>query len=171
MSAAEQGADVTEGRWLVMPRTLSFVRNADDVLLMKRGPHRRVFPNRFNGLGGHVERGEDVLAGARREIFEESGLRIAELRLCAVVNVDAGSPTGILLFVFTGFSDTREVKESDEGTLHWIPIARIGELDLVEDLPLLLPRVLSLGPNDAPIFLHTSYDEADRLVIRSGEAL
>ncbi len=118
MSAAEQGADATVGRWLVMPRTLSFVRNADDVLLMKRGPHRRVFPNRFNGLGGHVERGEDVLAGARREIFEESGLRIAELQLCAVANVDAGSPSGILLFVFTGFSDTRAVKASDEGTLH-----------------------------------------------------
>jgi 8-oxo-dGTP diphosphatase len=169
MSAAEQGADATVGRWLVMPRTLSFVRNADDVLLMKRGPHRRVFPNRFNGLGGHVERGEDVLAGARREIFEESGLRIAELQLCAVANVDAGSPSGILLFVFTGFSDTREVKATNEGTLHWIPIARIGELDLVEDLPLLLPRVLALGPHEAPLFLHTSYDADDRLVMRFGE--
>ncbi|MEL6271862.1 MAG: hypothetical protein AAFR22_18795, partial [Chloroflexota bacterium] len=54
MGAKEQGADATQGRWLVIPRTLCFVLNGDDVLLMKRAAHRRVFPNRYNGAGLRV---------------------------------------------------------------------------------------------------------------------
>ena len=30
MGASEQGANATEGRWLVIPRTLSFVRNGEE---------------------------------------------------------------------------------------------------------------------------------------------
>ncbi|PJF37889.1 MAG: hypothetical protein CUN55_19790, partial [Phototrophicales bacterium] len=59
MGANEQGANVTSGRWLTIPRTLCFIFNGDDVLLMKRSPHRRVFPNCYNGVGGHIERDED----------------------------------------------------------------------------------------------------------------
>ena len=55
MSASEQGADATAGRWLTIPRTLCFVMNGSDVLLMKRSPHKKIFPNRYNGVGGHIE--------------------------------------------------------------------------------------------------------------------
>ena len=58
MGAQAQGADATTGRWVVIPRTLVLVFEGDDVLLMKRGAHRRIFPNKYNGLGGHVERDE-----------------------------------------------------------------------------------------------------------------
>ncbi len=40
---------------------------------------------------------------------------------------------------------------------------------MVEDLPLLLPRALALGPANPPFFLRYSYDEADRLVVSSAE--
>src|SRR5215813_2874096 len=120
MGASEQGANATEGRWLTIPRTLCFVLNGDDILLMKRGSHKRVFPNRYNGVGGHIERDEDPLTSARREIKEETGLDVRDLRLRAVYNIDAGETTGIVLFVFTALSDTRAVKANNEGTLHWI---------------------------------------------------
>lgn len=166
VGAQDQGANATTGRWLTIPRTLCFVLNGNDVLLMKRGPHRRVFPNRYNGLGGHIERDEDPLNSARREILEETGLHVRDLRLCSVHNIDAGADSGILLFVFVGTSDSREVIDSDEGTLHWIARENILALDLVDDLALLLPRVLALGPNDPPHYVHVSYDADDAIQMR-----
>lgn len=166
MGVNEQGANLVEGRWLTIPRTLCFVTNGDDVLLMKRAAHRRVFPNRYNGVGGHVERGEDPLSGARREIEEETGLKVRDLVLRAVYNIDAGAATGIVLFVFTAVSDSRDVIPNDEGTLHWIHRQGIFGLDLVEDLPIILPRILDLKPDAAPVFVHVSYDEFDAIQMR-----
>ena len=61
---------------------------------MKRSAHRRAFPNRYNGVGGHVEKDEDVFAGAQREIKEETGLDVHNLQLRAVHHIDAGGNTG-----------------------------------------------------------------------------
>ncbi len=163
MGAQEQGANAVENRWLTIPRTLCFVLNDDHLLLMKRAPHKRVFPNRYNGVGGHIERDEDPLTSARREIKEETGLEVRDVRLRAIYNIDAGEATGIVLFVFTAVSDTRDVTANLEGTLHWIPLADVYALDLVEDLPLLLPRILPMQPDDPPLFAHVSYDEDDRI--------
>lgn len=166
MGANEQGADATAGRWLTIARTLCFICNGDDVLLMRRGADRRVFPGRYNGVGGHIERGEDALSSARREIREETGLAVENLRLRAVYNIDAGGATGITLFVFTGSSASRAVVDGPEGTLHWVARVAISQLELVEDLPLILPRVLAMPPDAPPLFVHVSYDAQDRIQMR-----
>lgn len=165
MGANEQGADATQNRWLTIPRTLCFVLNGSDVLLMKRAPHKRVFPNRYNGVGGHIERDEDPLASAKREILEETGLIVDNLQLCAVYNIDAGEATGIVLFVFTAESASREVIANDEGTLYWIPKTDVNQYDLVEDLPIILPRVLNMN-STSPHFIHVSYDQNDKIIMR-----
>jgi 8-oxo-dGTP diphosphatase len=167
MSANEQGADATQNRWLTIPRTLCFVTNGDDVLLMKRAPTRRIFPNRYNGVGGHIERDETPEAGAIREILEETGLSIDKIRLCGIHNIDAGADTGILLFVFVASTSQREfVSDEREGTLHWIRKDAVLELDLVEDLPQILPYVLAMSAQSAPYFAHVSYDAYDKIQIR-----
>lgn len=167
MGADQQGTDVTKGRWLTMPRTLSFVMNGDAVLLLKRTTHKRVFPNQYNGLGGHVERDEDLYSSAWREIEEESGLQVHSLKLRSIHNIDAGGGTGILLFVFTAISDTRALREDcPEGKLEWIPKDRVFELDLVEDLPELLARIFAMDDDQPPAYAHVSYDENDRILLR-----
>lgn len=170
MGAKEQGANATEGRWLTIPRTLCFVLNGNDVLLMKRGPHKRVFPNRYNGVGGHIERDEDPLTSAQREILEEAGLVVHDVRLRAVYNIDTGEATGILLFVFTAVSRSRDVTANSEGILHWIPQNDVLSVDLVEDIPYILPRILQMQPADPPLFVHVSYDEADHILMRFAES-
>lgn len=169
MGAKEQGADSqsVQGRWQVVPRTLCFVTHGDDILLMKRGLHKRIFPGHYNGLGGHIERGEDPLTGAIREIKEESGLQVKNVRFCGSTHVDAGQETGILLYIFKGEATTREVIESEEGTLHWLPLAEVlnrNDLPLVEDLPMVLPMIFRDGA--MPFFAHVSYDENDQIVFR-----
>ena len=166
MGAKQQGADATRDRWMTMPRTLSFVMNGDAVLLMKRAAHKRVFPNKYNGLGGHIERHEDPMSSALREIVEESGLKVHSLRLRGIHNIDAGEPTGILLFVYSAISDCREIiVNSDEGSLEWIQRDRILEIDLVEDLPELLPLILDMDDDQPPLNVHVSYDASDRIIL------
>lgn len=167
MGAKQQGADATGGRWLTIPRTLSFVLNGGDVLLMKRASHRSVFPNQYNGLGGHIERDEDPASGAIREIAEESGLAVHSLRLRSIHNIDAGAQTGIILFVYTAISESREFScDSGEGRLEWVPRGRFSALDLVEDLPLILPRILNMSADEPPMHAHVSYDASDQIILR-----
>jgi 8-oxo-dGTP diphosphatase len=161
MGANEQGANATNGRWLTIPRTLCFVTNGDDVLLMRRAPHKRVFPNRYNGVGGHIERDEDPFTSAKREILEETGLTVHAVKLRAVYNIDAGETTGIVLFVFTAVCNRRNVIANDEGTLHWIQKTMVTQFDLVEDLPIILPRILNMKDYESPLFVHVSYDADD----------
>ncbi|WLS47089.1 NUDIX domain-containing protein [Micromonospora profundi] len=43
------------------------------IFFQRRSPHRRLFPNCWDIVGGHLEPGEDVDEALRREITEETG--------------------------------------------------------------------------------------------------
>jgi 8-oxo-dGTP diphosphatase len=164
MGAKEQGADATAGRWIVIPRTLCFITHGDDILLLKRALHKRVFPGQYNGVGGHIERDEDPLSGAIREMHEETGLDITNVRFRGMIHVDADAESsGIIVFVVTAEATSRAFTNSDEGTLAWVPRDQVLDLPLVEDLPILIPLLFD-GAQDAPPFsAHASYDEGDTL--------
>jgi len=163
MPKKDQG--VSNDRFRIIPRTLIFITRGDRLLLIKGHPQKRIWANLYNGIGGHIERGEDVLAAARRELKEEAGLDIAELRLCGIVMVDAGDDTGIGLFVFRGETDQQSLQNSEEGQLEWIPVDHLTEYPLVEDLPILIPKVLKAEQDGEIFFARYWYDEHERLRI------
>jgi len=159
---SSQAAD--KNRYKFIPRVLVFLTRGDEVLLIKRGADRRVFPGKYNGLGGHVEKGEAVIAAARREVEEESGLTPISLWLCAVVAIDTGdSEAGIVMWVFRGEA-SGDPRPSAEGEISWVPASRIAELDMVEDIPMLLPKVLAMRQGDAPLWGRYSYDKSGKLI-------
>jgi 8-oxo-dGTP diphosphatase len=170
MARADQ--KVIPSTYRVVPRTLCFVTRGEDLLLLRGAPDKRIWPNLYNGLGGHVEADEDVFSAARREIAEEAGLEAEDLALRGVVNIEAeeGAGAGILLFVFSATARSGNVIASDEGELEWVPISRVAELDLVEDLPVILPRVLAIKRGDPPFFARYYYDEEDSLRIEFADS-
>ena len=144
-------------RYTVVPRTLCFILQGDDVLLLRGAPNKRLWANRLNGVGGHVEAGESIQAAALREIHEETGLTVSHLRLRGVLNQPPNpvlgtgdANTGVLLCIFTAEAQGGTLTPSAEGTLAWYP-CRIFMDDslsehlpeLMDDLRLLLPRVLA----------------------------
>ncbi len=160
MGREDQGVAQSHGRYQVIPRSLCFITHGAEVLLLRGGPHKRLWAGRYNGVGGHIEAGEDVYTATLREIREETGLTVHELRLCGVVHVDAGDPgVGILFFVFTAKADSRAVGASPDGVLEWWPTDRLPLSEMVEDLPILLPKVLGLGPSASPFFAAYRYDD------------
>lgn len=140
--------DSGPNRYTVVPRTLVFLTrrgpsDREQVLLIKGAPTKRLWAGKYNGIGGHLESGETPLASARRELREETGLQVADLELRGIVHITLPQPPGIVLFVFVGGTSGGEVSASDEGLPVWVDRERIKSLPLVEDLPELLPRLLT----------------------------
>jgi len=165
MPRSEQG--IRFDRYTVIPRCLVFIRNGDQVLMLKGAPTKRIWANKYNGIGGHIERSEDPLSAARRELREEANLD-CELRLCAVGMVDADERIGISMYVFVGEYQGGEIKASGEGALEWLRIDELSRYPLVEDLYVVIPRLLEMKPGDHPLSMLYYYDTADRLQVRFG---
>ncbi len=166
MGRADQGLVKSGDRYRVIPRTLCFITHGDDVLLLRGGPQKRLWAGLYNGVGGHVEPHEDIYHAAVREIAEETGLQVHDVRLRLISHIDAGDPSmGILIFVFTAVANQRAVTPSAEGTLEWWPQAALPLEHAVEDLPLLLPRLLAMQPADPPFYAVYHYDSADQLQV------
>lgn len=154
MPQSDQG--ITKDRYKLIPRTAIFVRRGDEYLLIKGASTKRLWAGRYNGLGGHVERGEDVLSSAKRELFEEAGIT-ADLWLCGTVVIDAGE-VGICMFVFCGENVRGEIKASEEGSVEWVHREAISNLPVVEDLPILLGRIDQMKHGDPPFFARSFYE-------------
>ena len=169
MPSSDQG--VNQDRYLLVPRTLIFLVKGDHILLLKGGPEKRLWSGLYNGLGGHVEQGEDILSSAYRELVEETGFEVNDLWLCGLITIDTGEQVGVGIFVMrgdipaTGPDYIYTPPSSPEGSLEWVPINLVYSLPLVEDLPVLLPRVLAAHPGDLPFSAHYLYDSSNRLMI------
>jgi 8-oxo-dGTP pyrophosphatase MutT (NUDIX family) len=64
------------------------------MLLLRLAAGRGDWAGKLNGVGGHVERGEEPRASAIREVAEETGLTPGpSFRLCGVVLIDTQQST------------------------------------------------------------------------------
>jgi 8-oxo-dGTP diphosphatase len=149
---------VLPDRYLVVPRTIIFILNEDLVLLQKGSETKKIFPGFFNGIGGHIERGETPLEGARRELHEETGLSCEDLRLTGTIHIDVNEQQGILLFVFYGSQVTGTITGSSEGELHWIYRSEIQDLKIVEDVPELIHNSMLSIEQGKQFFAKYLYD-------------
>ena len=82
--------------------------------------------------GGHVEPGESVVDSAIREIKEETGLTVSQLRLCGIKQfpIDGGR---YLVFFFKTDRFFGELISSDEGNMEWVHRKDIPMLNTVSD--------------------------------------
>ncbi|MBI5367380.1 MAG: 8-oxo-dGTP diphosphatase [Planctomycetes bacterium] len=132
--------------------TLAYVLSPDrrQVLMI----HRNARPGdlhlgKYNGLGGKMEAGEGVVACVRRELREEAGIECAELSLRGTISFPEFGKQGedwlVFLFRVERFSGEPH-GANPEGTLEWVPLARLGELPLWDGDHRFLPLVFDDDP-------------------------
>jgi 8-oxo-dGTP diphosphatase len=160
------GQRIQPERYTVIPRTISFLTQGDRVLLMRLASDRGAWAGKYNGIGGHIEQGEDPLQSARREIEEESGLIPRSLRLVGVVLIDTGAAPGIGLYVFVGQGASGEPREGPEGRPEWVEFEALQPTALVSDLPTLLPAAIESHRSGQPFCGVYEYDDQGKLHIR-----
>lgn len=130
--------------------TLGYVLSPDSrrVLLM----HRNRRPNdphqgKYNGLGGKLQRDEDVVACMKREVREEAGLECEALTLRGTISWPgfgaAGEDWFGFVFVIERWSGTPR-EDCPEGTLEWVDVDHVHTLPLWEGDRHFLPLVF--GP-------------------------
>jgi 8-oxo-dGTP diphosphatase len=169
MPASDQG--VQTDHYKLVPRTLIFLTWRDRLLLLKGAPHKRLWADKYNGIGGHIERGEDVFSAAQRELKEETGITASDLWICGIVSIDTEPDVGILIFILRG--ELPENGEnppvidftSNEGSLEWVRRDSLDEIPMVEDLPAILPHILSIKPGEIPFSAHYHYGRDGKLEI------
>lgn len=150
-----------EQRYAAIPRVLCFLRRESRWLLIHRAADRPLWPNLYNGVGGHVEQGEGILAAARREVEEEAGLMPESLRLRGVIHETDGDH-GVMVFVFTGTCSRGEPRAGPEGTPGWFADREVPALDLVADVGQILARLLAMAAGDPPFLARSVVDSTGR---------
>jgi 8-oxo-dGTP diphosphatase len=137
----------------------------DQVLLLHR--HKEpddIHYGKYLSLGGHVEPDEDVLTGARREVFEESGLAVTDLELRGTIMWTSfgAKRRDYLCFVFRADAFTGTPHDgNEEGTLEWVPLSDLASRPMWDSDHLWLPMVFA--DEGKPFFGVMPYDGNEML--------
>ncbi len=127
--------------------TLGYILSPDGkkVLLVHRnGREDDQHFGKFNGLGGKMIKGEDIVTCMKREIREESGLDCREMSLRGTINWTGFGSEGEdwlgFIFLINKFSGTPFTR-NNEGTLDWHDLTAIDSLPMWEGDRYFLPLV------------------------------
>jgi 8-oxo-dGTP diphosphatase len=99
--------------------TLCFLSRGSEVLML----HRKRPPNQglWNGIGGRIETGETPRQSVMREIQEESGFAIEQVKFEGLVTWEGFEIPAGGLYLFSAQAPEGEPCGNDEGELQWKP--------------------------------------------------
>ncbi len=142
-------------------RTILVLFHPDNkqILLLKRSPHKKLFPNLVTGIGGKVEleqgEGEDIQQAALRELEEETRIRsqdLVEMRL-RLSTLLTRQDQQVLLFWFTAYlRDIPIDLYCNEGTLDFYDIEQLPLTYMVPTARAAIPFLLTLSPDDPTVY-------------------
>ena len=120
---------------------------ADRVLMVLRTRPGDTHQGKYNGLGGKLEAGEDVVSCLHRELAEEAGITVRSQRLRGTISWPGFGGDDWFGFVFVVDSFDGAVPEHNEdGPLRWVPLADLAELPMWEGDRHFLPLVFDADP-------------------------
>jgi 8-oxo-dGTP diphosphatase len=95
---------------------------------------------KWNGLGGKFELGESPEECAIREIEEESGLRVKNIKMKGFITFPMFDKIeDWYVFLFTAADFEGELIDSPEGNLKWIPNEKLTEINLWDGDKVFIP--------------------------------
>lgn len=146
----------------------TFVRKDGKYLLLKRSPLKKYAPNVIHPIGGKVDQGENPYTSAERELLEEAGIKVKNMRLEAVImeiNPVKGEAENWLIFHFSADYDSGEVIKTEEGEFVYLTADEILSQPLFPSLQPIIGNILN--PHDGTAFLTVAYDDDGKIIQES----
>ena len=130
------------GLVIIMIETVECYLIKDNCYLMlhRNKEENDMHKGKYIGIGGHIEPGETKEAACIREIKEETGFDVHNMEYAGqilFVNDDYEE----MMYIYKSNDFSGEMIECDEGTLHWVPIDKVLDLNLWEGDRLFHPKL------------------------------
>ena len=84
--------------------------------------------------GGHVEPGESFTDAVIREIFEETGLTVSDIRLCGIKDWIRNDGTRYIVHLYKTNCFEGSITSSDEGEVKWVPLAELPSMNMPKSM-------------------------------------
>ena len=143
-----------------------FIRKDGKWLMLKRSEQKKFSPGYFHTVGGKVDPDEDPYTAAVREVKEEAGIAVKNMRLEAVTfevsPFDQIKDENWLNFYFSADYDSGEVIQTEEGELVLIDEKDIPNQKLIPSIRAIIHHILD--PKDGTVFLKMRYDDNGNVV-------
>lgn len=148
--------------------TLCYIEKENKYLMLHRVKKQNdINKDKYIGVGGHFEYGESPDDCLKREVFEETGLKLLSYKARGIVTFiygNANEPSERMveymhLYTASGFEG--EMIECDEGTLEWIDKSKVYDLPVWEGDKIFF-RLLE--ERDDYFSLKLVYSEDDELI-------
>lgn len=154
----------------LLQTTLCYLEQNGCYLMLHRVKKKNdVNHDKWIGVGGKFEPGEDAHACALREVYEETGLTMRAPRYRGIVDFYCPPWPAERMHLFTCSDFAGTMTDCDEGTLEWVPKQAVQTLPIWPGDKLFF-RLLE---QDAPFFHLELYYDGDTLVraVRDGQEL
>lgn len=140
---------------------ISYIFHDGKALMIKR--KKEPFMGHIVAPGGKFEVGETPIECVKREIFEETGLKMKEYSLKIVTSEIGPNHYNWLLYIFICSDFEGAVRESDEGELNWVAVDKLTHEKMSEIDKKMLPYVL----DGNSYFMELKYDESKNCSIEN----
>jgi 8-oxo-dGTP diphosphatase len=135
-----------------------FIRKDGKYILLKRSPNKKYAPNFVHPFGGKLDKDENPYVGAIREVKEETGVDIKNLKLEAVVleiKPDNEKPENWMIFYFSSDYDKGTLKDTEEGEIVFLTEDELKNAHLFPSTKRIINNILN--PDDGTVFTTNSY--------------
>lgn len=143
-----------------------FVKKDNKYLMLHRAPHKRIMPGVWMAPGGHREFNEGLFECARREIMEETGLKIKNLKVKVTGNAYLKDleQEFFFHFVMADYASGKVVQNPQDGELVWLTPKEIAKLDdLLPEIHKILPKLFD--GKDKVISYKAVYEKRSKMTL------
>ena len=141
-----------------------FIKKDGKYLMLHRGKHKKIMPDVWMAPGGHIEFNEGLFEAAKREVLEETGLVIKNLKVKVVGTAFLKDLNQEMFFHFvTAEYAGGKLKFSEhDGEMEWLTPEQIAKLPtLLSEIKEILPQLFD--NTDKVISYKATYEEGNKM--------
>lgn len=144
-----------------------FIRKDGKYLVLRRSPLKKYAPDVVHPFGGKVDIGENPHTAAVREVYEETGLKIKNMRLEAVlqeITPVAGEPYNWLIFHFSADYESGELLATEEGEAVMLTAEELKAEKLFPSVVPVIDHILN--DEQGTVFATFEYDHEKKNIVK-----